>query len=901
MPTETGTIDLKAQKDAAKVATDYITEISQDGIWVTPSDAKPSSGSAVATTSGWHISDAIELFKSGVSYIKMWVESNVAKLRLGATTSTHVIIDNDSLDIEDGNQTPNKLATFGSNGATIGKNSESHLDLDYHSMQLVDSEQSSYMHISDVRNAQGIATISERIDLGASGGSLSRVDLSYLATEIVSLELDDGGYVVDTYTTLTMSSSPWNYTRITISAYHHAVDPGDDMVPAVDPSIVNVTYKTTNANTKVYTLGERNANSILGAYSYAFGYDVESSGLLSHAEGLSSTAANRASHAEGEGTAARGMRSHAEGENTEASYRASHAEGSGTMSSGYASHAEGVNSVATGQSSHAEGHGSIASAYAAHAEGSGTASYTCTHAEGSGATASGYAAHAEGQGTTASGYASHAQNLHTTASSEYQTTLGKYNISDTDNTYAIIVGNGAVSNLSNALTLDWSGNAWLAGNITLPNNYVYVKHDTIDTAETGNNVSGTTYSGAVGARDRDDRWYGFIQADARTDGKTNMTIAARNQVLLSGASSRTSRDNSLTLGIEDNGTRTVTVSDQDAWRIGLGFENTLTLGTNTSGEENGIKIKGGGSRNQYALRVISASNGDGDAVLLGDGGLTIIGAGEAAPNLWTDLNTSAGSENLHLAADSNIYLQSNCQTIASRKTATYDTSGNLTIPAKIVASKLEPPTRTTGVSYIAGANGDASVYTKKSTGNVWSPAICLDTTSGGSWQIGNYNNENLQFVWASKANRDSSTNTTTAVNLPNTAGTISLQPVYYSASSATQVNVTDTSKFRFLVILFRTNSTTYTGNGTSADSSPLNSTMVHINNKSSGNVYASLIGGHQVSSTMMQFRMGIATVACSTTAGKVTLSKQMYCNIDTSSQAVASNTDMALVGVVGIY
>lgn len=129
-------------------------------------------------------------------------------------------------------------------------------------------------------------------------------------------------------------------------------------------------------------------------------------------------------------------------------------------------------------------------------------------------------------------------------------------------------------------------------------------------------------------------------------------------------------------------------------------------------------------------------------------------------------------------------------------------------------------------------------------------------------------------------------------------------PAYYSASSATQVNVTDTSLFRFLVILFRTNSSTYTGNGTSAATSPLNSTIVHINNKSSGTVYASLEGGHKMSGTSIQIRQGLATITCSATAGKVVLSNQMYCNLGNGSsgtQEVGADTSMALVGVIGIY
>lgn len=131
---------------------------------------------------------------------------------------------------------------------------------------------------------------------------------------------------------------------------------------------------------------------------------------------------------------------------------------------------------------------------------------------------------------------------------------------------------------------------------------------------------------------------------------------------------------------------------------------------------------------------------------------------------------------------------------------------------------------------------------------------------------------------------------------------VAQKSAYYSAASATQVNVTDTSLFRFLVILFRTNSSTYTGGGTSAATSPLNSTIVHINNKSSGTVYASLNGNHRMSNTGVQIRSGLATITCSTTAGKVALSYQQYVNLNNgAAPEVGTDTSMALVGVIGIY
>lgn len=137
-----------------------------------------------------------------------------------------------------------------------------------------------------------------------------------------------------------------------------------------------------------------------------------------------------------------------------------------------------------------------------------------------------------------------------------------------------------------------------------------------------------------------------------------------------------------------------------------------------------------------------------------------------------------------------------------------------------------------------------------------------------------------------------------------TAMDLQRQSDYYAASSATNVTVANTSLYRFLVILFRTNSATYTGNGTSAATSPLNSTVVHVANKTSGSIYASLIGGHRLTNTSLQFRMGLATITCSTTAGKVALSYQQYANFGngaSGTQEVGSQTDMALVGVIGIY
>lgn len=135
------------------------------------------------------------------------------------------------------------------------------------------------------------------------------------------------------------------------------------------------------------------------------------------------------------------------------------AEGYNTTASGSYSHAEGQNTIASGLNSHAEGSDTTASKPDAHAEGSHTtASGEQAHAEGSYTTASGYYAHSEGFYTTASGNHSHAEGVCTKASSPNQHVEGKYNVEDTNGTYAHIIGNGpSDSERKNIFTVNWDG------------------------------------------------------------------------------------------------------------------------------------------------------------------------------------------------------------------------------------------------------------------------------------------------------------------------------------------------------------------------------------------------------------------------------------------------------------
>ena len=219
---------------------------------------------------------------------------------------------------------------------------------------------------------------------------------------------------------------------------------------------------------------EGNGTTASEYYSHAEGFYTIASATASHAEGQQTTASGYSSHAEGLHTIASGESSHAEGLSTTASGEFSHTEGNATIASATASHAEGYQTKVTARYAHGEGVSTTASGESSHAEGRGTiASGTSSHAEGYGTVSSGYYSHAEGGSTTASGYQSHAEGNGTIAQRKSQHVFGEYNIADTTGTTAIrgtyveIVGNGSSTTKSNARTLDWSGNEWLAGTLTV--------------------------------------------------------------------------------------------------------------------------------------------------------------------------------------------------------------------------------------------------------------------------------------------------------------------------------------------------------------------------------------------------------------------------------------------------
>lgn len=139
----------------------------------------------------------------------------------------------------------------------------------------------------------------------------------------------------------------------------------------------------------------------------------------------------------------------------------------------------------------------------------------------------------------------------------------------------------------------------------------------------------------------------------------------------------------------------------------LGVGGRLSLGDGSTTTEAAVYGKLA-SRNAAAIRLIDYDV-NGSAVLIGDGGLTVVGGGESASALYNALinagSASGGTEQLHLASDNALYLHSNCNSIGSRHTAVLETGGGFTnegiiqVKSSNVTSNTTPSSAATGAGY----------------------------------------------------------------------------------------------------------------------------------------------------------------------------------------------------------
>ena len=333
--------------------------------------------------------------------------------------------------------------------------------------------------------------------------STDKAKLDALETTLEGYVLKDNAEVTSSLSMARLAETDASGNPINIGSYSVALGHSNKASNSASAAFGDGTKATGQA---AFTCGIGTTASSNG--SYAGGFMTEASGIAAHAEGNVTYAFGKGSHSEGAGgtyeeevdgetvTKYYGAfydADHAEGWKTIADSTlndrfAAHAEGSFTKAMADSAHAEGIKSQALASSAHAEGNESIARATAAHAEGYLTvASASYSHAEGNesetsgtGSHAEGYKskatssyAHAEGRESIAGGLASHAEGYCTRADRTGHHVVGRYNIADTVGSasnyygkYVEIVGNGTSSARSNARTVDWSGNEWLAGTMT---------------------------------------------------------------------------------------------------------------------------------------------------------------------------------------------------------------------------------------------------------------------------------------------------------------------------------------------------------------------------------------------------------------------------------------------------
>jgi hypothetical protein len=243
MATQTGSIDLKAVSQAGATA----EEVNQY-FWFN------------STASGQEGAGAHITQKDKASFVAD-----------PANGGGNTLMTSNGMEVRDGTTT---LAEFTADGAQIGQDSESHLNMDYHSMQLVDKEGDTYFYVSDLRDRAG-----NLIEEFNGDGSTATFKTAYDIITAVKVEVDDvetADYTVD-------SLRPTNFTLTNAPA---------------DGSIVRITYQTREGDSvKAYTLGKRQGAT--GLFSFAMGANVEASGVCSFAEGVGTKARKGYSHAEG--------------------------------------------------------------------------------------------------------------------------------------------------------------------------------------------------------------------------------------------------------------------------------------------------------------------------------------------------------------------------------------------------------------------------------------------------------------------------------------------------------------------------------------------------------------------------------------------------------------------------
>jgi len=223
-----------------------------------------------------------------------------------------------------------------------------------------------------------------------------------------------------------------------------------------------------------------------------------------------------------------------------------------------------------------------------------------------GASAAGYNSLAIGSGGTyesmlcAGGDNSIAVGEHVCSSAKNQLVFGRWNREDptvwdthpmgirfdhernsSEGQYVEIVGNGtSLQNTSNARTLDWSGNEWLAGTLTASgatiNGSISVSDNILSddsSLDITTSAPSSDYWSQYGIyfRDTNQTEFGRVRGYYLTDGEVGVEYETKRTV------GGTVKYNNLNLGIDSSGNNVVSVSSPSAWRTALGLKDWVEV------------------------------------------------------------------------------------------------------------------------------------------------------------------------------------------------------------------------------------------------------------------------------------------------------------------------------------
>lgn len=484
MAKASGSIDLNAMKEASKVATNCITEISNAGIWVTPSGKKPNSngepittGSESSRTTGTLIDNTgVNIYKNGIKLAQYGTDIRLYKP--GDITNPAVLINSDEAIF-----TGSINATSGSFGSTNG-----YYKIDYDGLVGYRIGTVYYFKMIEILANQEY----DEGSVEATSLSLETSILSYSYSDILAIDVvngiglkneDDKLFIILKTNSTTPISEIFDGTITSISCSYTYKKSGEELggfgnvqnyTGLTTPSTENLDYVTgTELGYDYLKTDKIIASSGMDVFSKTdvgtlnlahFGYDLgnsasgEENSAPYYTFGTRKTTTDEYSNSS---TYTIGdlcihdnkiyaciMDIRSPGEWDSYYWR---------LAIGNYSFAEGYDIIASASYSHGEGYDTKASGSYSHAEGYQThAGYPMSHAEGWGTLTQGIGSHAGGRGTVAIG--------------DYQTVIGRYNkFLDNNNVlsnYAFMIGNGTgneADERSNALMVDWNGQVLCQG------------------------------------------------------------------------------------------------------------------------------------------------------------------------------------------------------------------------------------------------------------------------------------------------------------------------------------------------------------------------------------------------------------------------------------------------------